>query len=66
MIEHCGWKGMRRHDLGVHPKHALVLVNYGSGSGEDLLALSNEITASVYNTFGVQLAIEPRVYGLSA
>ena len=57
---------MRRHDLGVHPKHALVLVNYGSGSGEDLLALSNEITASVYNTFGVQLAIEPRVYGLSA
>lgn len=66
MIEHCGWKGMRRHDLGVHPKHALVLVNYGSGSGEDLLALSDEITASVYNTFGVQLAIEPRVYGLSA
>ena len=66
MIDHCGWKGVRRHDLGVHPKHALVLVNYGSDSGGDLLSLSNEIIASVYNTFGIQLTIEPRVYGLSA
>jgi UDP-N-acetylmuramate dehydrogenase len=63
MIDRCGWKGFRRGYLGVHAKHALVLVNYGSGTGEQLLALAAEITASVQRAFGVLLEIEPRVYG---
>jgi UDP-N-acetylmuramate dehydrogenase len=65
MIEYCGWKGFRRDDLGVHPQHALVLVNYGSASGVELLSLANEIAASVYDSFGVYLEIEPRLYGTS-
>lgn len=64
MIDQCGWKGYRTHDVGVHPQHALVLVNYGSGSGAQLLALSSEIVTSVYDAFGVALEIEPRIYGL--
>lgn len=63
MIEHCGWKGYRRDSLGVHPQHALVLVNYGAGSGEQLLALATEIAQSVHREFGVHLEIEPRLYG---
>lgn len=63
MIDHCGWKGFRRGDSGVHEQHALVLVNYGDGSGAQLLELANDIAASVENTFGVRLEIEPRVYG---
>jgi len=66
MIDRCGWKGLRRGDLGVHAEHALVLVNYGSGTGEQLLALAAEITASVQGAFGVLLEIEPRVYGSHA
>jgi UDP-N-acetylmuramate dehydrogenase len=63
MIDHCGWKGFRRNDLGVHEKHALVLVNYGNNSGEQLLSLASEIAESVHNKFGVSLEIEPRLYG---
>tara|TARA_R110002073_G_scaffold3139_5_gene20901 strand:+ start:2853 stop:3881 length:1029 start_codon:yes stop_codon:yes gene_type:complete len=63
MIDQCGWKGVRRDGLGVHAQHALVLVNYGSDSGEQLMVLANEIAASVDTTFGVRLEIEPRVYG---
>lgn len=63
MIDRCGWKGFRRGNLGVHAEHALVLVNYGSDSGEALLALAAEIAASVWDMFGVLLEIEPRVYG---
>ena len=63
MIEHCGWKGYREDDIGVHPDHALVLVNYGNKSGERLLSLASEIAATVADTFGLQLVIEPRVYG---
>jgi UDP-N-acetylmuramate dehydrogenase len=66
MIDRCGWKGFRRGDAGVHAQHALVLVNYGSANGEQLLALADEIAASVLDTFGVPLEIEPRVYGRSA
>jgi UDP-N-acetylmuramate dehydrogenase len=63
MIDHCGWKGFKHNRLGVHDHHALVLVNYGNDSGEQLLALANKIQTSVEQTFGVLLEIEPRVYG---
>ncbi len=63
LIDQCGWKGFRRDNVGVHQEHALVLVNYGNDSGERLLALAQEIAASVENTFGLRLEIEPRVYG---
>jgi UDP-N-acetylmuramate dehydrogenase len=64
MIEHCGWKGYRRDEVGVHPHHALVLVNYGSNSAARLLSLAADIADSVYQTFGVQLEREPRLYGV--
>jgi UDP-N-acetylmuramate dehydrogenase len=63
MIDHCGWKGFRRSDLGVHGQHALVLVNYGNNSGEQLLSLASEIADSVRNEFGISLDVEPRLYG---
>jgi UDP-N-acetylmuramate dehydrogenase len=63
LIDYCGWKGYRRGGLGVHTQHALVLVNYGSDSGRALLDLAAEVAASVEQTFGISLEIEPRVYG---
>jgi UDP-N-acetylmuramate dehydrogenase len=63
MIDHCGWKGVAREGVGVHPAHALVLVNQGSDSGAVLLALAGDIQKSVAETFGYVLEIEPRVYG---
>lgn len=66
MIERCGWKGYRHHDVGVHAEHALVLVNYGSNSGVQLLSLANDIAGSVYENFGIRLEMEPRLYGSSA
>ena len=63
LIEQCGWKGQRDGELGVHPNHALVLVNYGSDSGSELLALADRISESVLARFEVALEIEPRIYG---
>jgi len=63
LIERCGWKGFRRDGLGVHPEHALVLVNYGNDRGTDLLSLAGEIAASVRERFDVALEVEPRIYG---
>ncbi|MFE8071646.1 UDP-N-acetylmuramate dehydrogenase [Marinobacteraceae bacterium S3BR75-40.1] len=60
MIDHCGWKGYRNGRVGVHSKQALVLVNTG-GTGQDILDLAATIAEDVRKTFGVDLAIEPRI-----
>ena len=58
LIEQTGWKGKRIGEVGVHAKQALVLVNYGGGTGEEIKKLSEQIQASVYDKFGVQLQAE--------
>lgn len=59
LIERLGFKGMRRGDAGVHRNQALVLVNYGSASGQEILSLANEIRQAVRERFSIE--IEPEV-----
>ena len=63
MIERCGWKGRREGDAGVHAAHALVLVNHGTATGAELLALARRIRDSVRERFGVEIEPEPVVVG---
>ena len=63
LIDACGWKGVREGDAGVSGEHALVLVNHGTASGAQLLALARRIAASVHAEFGVALEPEPRIVG---
>jgi UDP-N-acetylmuramate dehydrogenase len=63
LIDYCGWKGYREKGVGVHPEHALVLVNYAASSGVALLHLAEKITDSVKQHFALELEIEPRIYG---
>ncbi len=58
LIEQTGWKGKRVGDAGVHDRQALVLVNHGSASGEEIKALARQIQASVYEKFGIEIMPE--------
>lgn len=61
LIEQCGWKGKRRGAIGCYEKQALILVNYGGGSGEDIKRMSEDIVADVKAQFGIQLQREVNI-----
>ena len=63
LIEQCGWKGVRKGDAGCYARQALVLVNYGNASGDEIYGLSQQIIESVYKKFGVLLSREVNIVG---
>ena len=62
LIERAGWKGKRVGNTGSHAQQALVLVNYGGATGGEILALANQIQASVKDQFGITLEMEVNVW----
>ncbi len=58
LVEACGWKGKKVGNVGVYDKQALVLVNLGGATGQEIKNLSDEIIDSVYKKFGVKITPE--------
>ncbi|MEK9182487.1 MAG: UDP-N-acetylmuramate dehydrogenase [Patescibacteria group bacterium] len=71
LIEQCGpalprhgeeggasWKGYRVGNVGVHEKQALVIVNYGGATGEEVKDLALQIIDSVFSKFNLKLVPE--------
>lgn len=61
LIEQCGWKGKRQGDVGTYDKQALVIVNYGSGTGAAIQQFAQQIQQSVFDTFRIQLTPEVNI-----
>ncbi len=61
LIDQAGWKGKRIGDAGVHDKQALVLINFGNATGDDILKLADAINRSVRTKFGIELEREVEV-----
>lgn len=61
MIEQCGWKGRSVGHVGVHAKQALVLVNKGGATGEEVLNLCNVIRRDVKQKFDIDIHPEVNI-----
>lgn len=62
LIDQCGFKGQRMGAVGVYENQALVLVNHGGGTAQDILGLAKCIRDKVHDKFGVTLQIEPNIF----
>jgi len=61
LIEQAGFKGKRFGDAGIHKNQALVLVNYGNATGQEILNVSKNIQETIFNTFGIHIEAEVNV-----
>lgn len=61
MIDQCGWKGRTLGRAGVHSKQALVLVNRGGATGNEVVTLCTTICNDVKRKFGIDIHPEVNI-----
>ncbi len=62
LMDRCGWKGFATPSgAGIDPRNALVLVNNGEASGQDILSLADSIIEDVKLKVGIELQPEVQI-----
>jgi len=61
LIEKAGWKGKRIGNVGTWPSQALVIINYGGATGQEIYDFSEKIVEDVERIFGITLEREVNV-----
>ncbi len=60
VIESCGLKGVKKGDAQVSETHANFILNNGSATARDILALINLIRNRVFDKTGYSMMVEPK------
>ncbi len=63
LIDQAGCRGLNLGTAGTYRNQALVLVNYGGATPDDLVNAAKHVQSRVEDTFGVHLDPEVRIYG---
>lgn len=58
LIDSAGWKGRSLGRAAVHDRQALVLVNLGGATGQEVMTLAERICEDIYNRYGIRITPE--------
>ncbi|MBI3887484.1 UDP-N-acetylmuramate dehydrogenase [Candidatus Microgenomates bacterium] len=61
LLDELGWRGKRIGNIGTYEKHALVLVNYGGATGQEILDFIHQMQADVKKNFDIDLDPEVNI-----
>lgn len=62
LIDRAGCKGKRVGEIGTYPNQPLIIVNYGSTDGNDIVRFKEEIQQAVKDKFDIELEPEVRIF----
>ncbi len=62
LIDKAGYKNKRCGMVGTYEHHSLIIVNYGTARGEEIVSFVNKIQQSVHSQFNIWLEPEVRIY----
>lgn len=62
LIDKAGYKGKRVGNLGTYPNQPLIIVNYGTTDGNEIVNFMNEIRQVVKSQFEIDLEPEVRIF----
>jgi UDP-N-acetylmuramate dehydrogenase len=67
LIQCAGYtRGFRKGNVGISPKHTLIIINYGGATARDVVGFAGEVQQKVKDRFGVALSPELRFVGFSS
>ena len=58
LIDSAGWKGKALGRAAVHDKQALVLVNLGGATGQEVMTLAEKVCEDIHNIYGIRITPE--------
>lgn len=61
LIEKAGFKNVQMGNAGVHDKQALVLINRGNATGEEIIHLARNIQQAIMILFDIELEMEVNI-----
>lgn len=59
-------KGSRSGNVGISPRHTLILINHGAATASEIVDFAAEVRQRVLERFGVLLTPEPRLVGFGS